>query len=136
MSRVNHTTRTHLESELEAFFYKRVKTLGGEIVKLMPTQTGIPDRLVFLPGGSMHLVELKMESNLSPLQRWWRTRLGNLGTKVVVLSGRAEVIQWLRECTEANAAAVNRETKRRRMEAARARKAEAAAQVKEEERVS
>jgi hypothetical protein len=87
-----------LESGLEGFFRKRVRLVGGYTVKLAPTEAGIPDRLVILPGGRMRLVELKTESGaLSPIQRVLHSRLAELGVEVVVLYGRNAVIRWLRE---------------------------------------
>ena len=49
-----------LEKVVEAHLAKRVKELGGVCWKL-PAQwyRNIPDRLVLLPGGGVHFIELK-----------------------------------------------------------------------------
>lgn len=85
-----------LEARLEARFRSRVRGAGGIVVKLAPTVRGIPDRLVLLPGGRMHLVELKTSSGvLSPAQRAWHNRAHALGTPVTVLYGPDEVDEWV-----------------------------------------
>lgn len=89
-------TAAELESSLEAYFYHAVRVAGGLVVKLAPTVRGIPDRLVFLPGGVMALVELKATGGaLSPIQRHRHAELATLGTPVVVLTGRSEVATWI-----------------------------------------
>lgn len=97
----DRTGTAHLEARLEAFFYRRVRLLGGQCIKLAPTERGIPDRLVMLPGGRKYLVELKAEGgSLSPIQIAWHGRMKALGHDVIVLEGRDEIIQWLRRTTE------------------------------------
>lgn len=49
-----------LEKEIERHLRDGVKALGGWCLKLTcPGFTGMPDRLILLPGGSMCFVELK-----------------------------------------------------------------------------
>ena len=86
-----------LERDLEKFFAQKIKRVGGITLKLVPTQSGAPDRLVLLPGGYLGLVELKTSSGDShPIQRLWHSRAAALGIPVYVLHGRGEVISWLR----------------------------------------
>lgn len=87
---------SHLESSLEALFRLKVRqVLGGRIHK-MASEKGMPDRLVLLPAGRLYLVELKTETGrLEPLQRVWHERAAELGTTVVVLRGRAEILAWI-----------------------------------------
>jgi hypothetical protein len=93
--------KAHLEASLEAFFYRRVRLLGGHCIKLAPTERGVPDRLVLLPGGRKYLVELKREGgSLSAIQIAWHGRMKSLGHEVVVLEGKEQIIQWLRRTTE------------------------------------
>lgn len=91
-------SNTRLESDLEAFFRKRVRLLGGYTLKLAPTESGVPDRLVVFPGGHIYLVELKTERGaLSAIQRVWHERmLSKWGVRVHVLYGREDVVRWLR----------------------------------------
>jgi hypothetical protein len=92
--------RQHLESELESFFRRRVKALGGHTEKIVSMNKGLPDRLVLMPGGRMYLVELKAEKGrVDPAQRVWHSRAAALGVKVPVLVGRAGVLNWLRSIT-------------------------------------
>jgi len=59
-----------LEKDLERKLKKRVEELGGMCVKLNCAGTsGMPDRLILLPHGTVALVELKADRGvLSPLQ--------------------------------------------------------------------
>ena len=86
------------ESSLEAYFAHRVRSaLGGIVIKMVPLVRGTPDRLVMLPGGQLHLVELKTETgNLSPAQMVWHDRARQLGATVYTLRGRPEIVTWLR----------------------------------------
>lgn len=90
-------SRPELESELEQLFRRLVRTrLGGRLYKLAPTDVGMPDRLVLLPGGRVYLVELKTETGtVSPKQRLWHSQAAALGTKVTVLWGRAGIEAWV-----------------------------------------
>jgi hypothetical protein len=99
---MREATATELESHLESFFRKRVRLLGGYTVKLAPTEAGVPDRLVIMPGGRMCLVELKtLTGSVSPIQTVWHRKVRRLGAKVHVLYGEAGVIDWLRLQVEA-----------------------------------
>lgn len=93
-------TNAFLESNLETFFSTAVRRAGGSSIKLAPLVAGTPDRLVLLPGGRMFLVELKApDGRLSPVQREWHRRAFRLGTAVVVLRGRTEVLDWIERNT-------------------------------------
>jgi hypothetical protein len=90
--------RRELESSLESFFRRRVIESGGATIKMIPTTPGIPDRLVILPRNRFYLVELKAEGGaVSPVQRALHDRLYRAqGVRVVVLTGRQEINDWLR----------------------------------------
>ena len=86
------------ESALERMLCLEVRRLGGRAEKIAPTTKGIPDRLVMLPYGHLELVELKAEDGqLSPAQVLWHTHAAEMGITVTVLSGRAEVLRWLKQ---------------------------------------
>lgn len=71
-----------LEKEIEAKLRKMVENHGGLCLKwVCPGWSGVPDRIVLLPGGRIHFVELKKPkgSKISKLQTWWRSRLRRLG---------------------------------------------------------
>lgn len=85
------------ESGVERFLHTRVRLLGGHTIKIAPTEAGNPDRLVMLPGGHLHLVEVKSEQGkLSPKQEHWHSRAASLGVPVYVVYGRAGVLDYLR----------------------------------------
>jgi hypothetical protein len=90
-------SRAELEASLEAHFTRQIRLmLGGRSVKLAPTEKGMPDRLVLLPGGRVHLVELKaVGGHTSAAQDLWHERARDLGTRVTVLTGREQVDRWI-----------------------------------------
>ena len=48
------------ERDIERYLVERVKALGGMCIKFTsPNRRGVPDRIVMLPGGVLHWVELK-----------------------------------------------------------------------------
>lgn len=86
------------ERSAEAKFREGVKNrLHGLAIKLIPTISGIPDRLAILPRGRVVFVELKRESGgtLSEIQKVQISRLRAKGHEVVVLHGTKEVEAWL-----------------------------------------
>lgn len=85
------------ERSAEVKLREGVKKLGGMALKMVPTVSGIPDRLVLLPGGRVCFIELKRESGgrLSPIQEVQIGRLRAMGHEVFVLRGTTEVAEWL-----------------------------------------
>ena len=94
---VRKPTLKELESSLEAHFNREVRLkCGGRSIKLAPTEKGVPDRMVLLPGGHIYLVELKaVDGHTSAAQDLWHARAAELGTRVIVLTGRAQVDRWI-----------------------------------------
>lgn len=89
-------TQSQLEAGLEAYFMRKVRGVGGHTWKLAPTEKGVPDRAVLLPGRLL-LVELKIENGrVSPAQKHWHERAARLGTHVFVIWGREGVDAWVR----------------------------------------
>lgn len=89
-----------LENALEAAFFRLVRRSGGRAYKLSPSDRGMPDRLVLFPGGRIYLVELKRErgfGKLRPDQQVWHSKAAILGVQVVVLYGKGEILDWVRE---------------------------------------
>ena len=67
-----------------------------------PGNTGVPDRIVILPG-VITFVELKTETGrLSPGQKRQIGKLQDLGMKVVVLHGMKELEEFLDEIRPAS----------------------------------
>lgn len=79
---------TTLEKEIEAKLIKMVCRHGGLCLKwVCPGWSGVPDRLIILPGGRVIFAETKKPKGgrLSKLQRWWRDKLQSLGFWSVVV---------------------------------------------------
>ena len=73
---------TKLEKEIERKLVNMVKRYGGHCLKwVCPGWSGVPDRLVLLPGGRVYFVETKRPKGgrLSPLQYKWYQWLTELG---------------------------------------------------------
>lgn len=97
MTTIVHTPPSPHEAALERYLFNRVRGLGGMAIKMAPTVKGLPDRLIILPFGRMYLVELKADGGkLSPTQQHWHTRVGQMGVDVYVLTGLAEIDEFLR----------------------------------------
>jgi hypothetical protein len=75
------------EKLIEKTLVAEVKKLGGWAVKLLCTYvTGLPDRLVLLPGGVVFFVEVKSTGETpTPIQRLIHKRLRRLGFTVHVV---------------------------------------------------
>ena len=73
---------TKLEKDIEADLRRTVEKQGGLCLKwVCPGWVGVPDRIVLLPGGRIHFVELKRPKGgkVSKMQAWWHDKLTRLG---------------------------------------------------------
>lgn len=73
---------TQLEKDLEAKLRKEIQKRGGLCLKwVCPGWSGVPDRIVLLPGARIHFVEMKRPKGgkVSGMQKWWAKTLGDLG---------------------------------------------------------
>lgn len=71
-----------LEKEIERRLTAMVRSHGGLCLKwVCPGWSGVPDRILLLPGGRVVFVETKRPKGgkVSELQRWWQSRLTKLG---------------------------------------------------------
>ena len=71
-----------LEKDIEQKLRKMVESRGGQCLKwVCPGWSGVPDRIVLLPGGRVVFVETKRPKGgkLSELQKWWAHKLIDLG---------------------------------------------------------
>ena len=85
------------ENRLEKHFYDSVKAAGGWPTKLMPTQKGVPDRMV-LYNGAVYLIELKTDAGEpSEIQKWWHRNAAKFGIRVPVLYDKADIDRWIEE---------------------------------------
>jgi hypothetical protein len=85
------------ENKIERRLADGVKALGGMTFKFIsPGAAGVPDRVVILPGGTVHFVELKSDGGTaSKLQQRMIQKLRRLDVTAVVLTGRNEVEHYL-----------------------------------------
>lgn len=85
------------ESEIEKRLVREVRRLGGIAYKFVsPGNTGVPDRIVILPGGVIVFVELKTETGrLSQNQIRQIHRLESLGMRTMVLYGMEDLGRFL-----------------------------------------
>lgn len=83
------------ETRVEQEFTRRVKRLGGWAVKILPSVSGLPDRMAILPGGRVIFVELKRPKGAAaPHQTVVHRRLATLGCPVAILTTLEEVADW------------------------------------------
>lgn len=71
-----------LEQEIEKQLRKKVEKYGGRCLKwVCPGWSGVPDRIILLPGGLVHFVETKRPKGgrYSAMQDKWRDWLHSLG---------------------------------------------------------
>lgn len=90
-----------LESDIERHLVRKVRDLGGRAYKFVsPTNRGVADRLIVLPGGRVWFVEVKkMGGRLSPLQRIFAEEVKALGCNYAIV--------WSKEDVDAFAATVS-----------------------------
>ena len=82
-----------LERDVERHLVKRVKEVGGMAPKwVSPGYSGVPDRIVFLPGGRIIFVEVKAPGKkLRPLQVHVKGQLEALGVDFRVVDSKESV---------------------------------------------
>lgn len=73
-----------LEKEIESLLFRRTKQMGGMALKFVsPGMSGVPDRIILLPGGHIAFVELKAPGKpMRPLQLRRKRQLEILGFPV------------------------------------------------------
>ena len=87
------------ESELEKILVNEVRKEGGRAYKwVSPGNDGVPDRIVFFPGGEVYFVELKTEKGrVSAQQKIQMRRLEDLGQDATVVRGIEGLIDFFRD---------------------------------------
>ena len=87
---------TKLERDIEQKLRNTVTRLGGHCLKwVCPGWSGVPDRIILLPGGRMIFAELKRPKGgvVSPMQSWWRRQLEGLGFQVWHIYNEEDVVK-------------------------------------------
>jgi hypothetical protein len=83
------------ESRVEQVLREQIKDRGGWAIKLLPSVSGLPDRMILLPGGRLLFVETKSPTGtVKPHQTVVHDRLRRLGFEVLVLSTTESVREW------------------------------------------
>lgn len=87
-----------LEKQIEAYFVKQVKELGGIAYKFTsPAHRGVADRVACLPNGSTWFVELKTEGGrMSPLQKVFQSDMARLNQNYACLWSKEHVDEWIK----------------------------------------
>ena len=87
------------EKDIEKILVAEVRKIGGRAYKwVSPGNDGVPDRIVFFPGGRLVFVELKTDTGrLTRLQRIQIKRLRDLGQPVYVVWGIDGLSQFFRD---------------------------------------
>lgn len=87
-----------LESTIERRMCQALKSRGAIPVKMQDSVSGLPDRVVLLPGGRVVWVELKQEhGRLSEIQKKMIERLRALGHEVHVVYGMEQAMALVEE---------------------------------------
>jgi len=91
---------TKLEKDVEQMLVCHVERAGGQCLKwVSPGRSGVPDRIVLLPGGVIAFVELKRPEGgrVSALQLYWADMLQELGFKWYLIRSSADVWRFMEE---------------------------------------
>lgn len=90
------------EKLIEKTLNAEVKSLGGWSLKLLcQFVTGLPDRLVLLPGGVIFFIEVKSTGKTaSPVQKLVHKRLRRMGFTVHVVDSLKQLYEILNNLLE------------------------------------
>lgn len=93
---------TTQESEIEAYVKKEIESRGGLFFKFTsPGQTGVPDRIIVMPGGRVFFVEFKTSSGrITKVQAYQLDRLIDLGAEASVIQGMEGAKEWIHDLDE------------------------------------
>ncbi len=85
------------ENEIERYLVWQVTRLGGVAYKFRSvTHRGVSDRIVCLPDGSTHFVELKTKGGrLEPLQKLFAQEMERMGQRYACLWTKEQVDAWV-----------------------------------------
>ncbi|MDR7237139.1 VRR-NUC domain-containing protein [Neobacillus drentensis] len=85
------------ERDIEGYLRDQVKKIKGIAYKFeSPGNSGVPDRMVLLPGGRVYFVELKAPGKKSrPLQIAQQRKIANLGFPVLEIDSKQGVDQFI-----------------------------------------
>lgn len=92
------------EKDIEEYLRKKVKEHKGIAYKFeSPGNSGVPDRLVLLPGGKVYFVELKAPGKKSrPIQINQQRKIANLGNTVLEIDSKEKVDEFIAKAVDQN----------------------------------
>lgn len=83
-----------LEKDIERKLTGMITKYGGRCLKwVCPGWTGVPDRIILLPGGRIYFIELKRPKGgkYSKMQDWWRDTMNELGCNYYRIKNAADL---------------------------------------------
>lgn len=83
-----------MERDIERALVKEVNGAGALCLKFVcPGWSGVPDRIILIPGGRVIFAELKRPKGgkVAELQQWWHNRLNRLGFLAVFVRDMEQV---------------------------------------------
>ncbi|WP_338631513.1 VRR-NUC domain-containing protein [Clostridium baratii] len=85
------------EQKIERRLKKEIELIGGKALKFVsPGMSGVPDRIVLLPGGKTIFVELKAPNKkLREIQRYRKKQLEKLGFRVECIDSIEKVKDFI-----------------------------------------
>lgn len=91
------------ERDIEKYLREEVKRIRGRAYKFeSPGNSGVPDRLVLLPGGRVYFVELKAPGKTSrPLQINQQRKISSLGFEVLEIDSFYGVDEFIAKVGDA-----------------------------------
>jgi len=95
----NKVTNKDSEKYIEAKLAREIKKAKGLCIKLLPLMfTGLPDRLILLPGGVIHFIETKSLGD-SPRKRqlFVHRQLASLGFIVLIIDSNQKLNDFLKK---------------------------------------
>lgn len=86
------------EKNIEKYLREQVKAAGGWAPKWeSPGNAGVPDRIIFFPGGRIFFVELKAPGRKpTPLQLVKAEKIQGYGQTVLVIDSKQKVDEFIR----------------------------------------
>lgn len=87
-----------LEKEIERKLRDAIRNRRGLCLKwVCPGWSGVPDRIILLPGGIIIFCELKRPDggHLGRLQEWWMSTLRDMGFQSYVVANEGELAALL-----------------------------------------
>lgn len=87
------------EAKIENYLKKQAESIGGKAYKFVsPGVSGVPDRIVLLPGGRIFFIELKApDKKLKKLQEYRAKELRTLGFDVRTIDSKEKVDKFIEE---------------------------------------